>query len=357
MPSRRSRPAALVTLVTFAAAALPALLCPHPAGAAVPGTALTATAALPGTAARGPLRDPGGPGWTARPAAGPATDGAEVRPYFYLEGVPGTVLEDRLALDNPTGETRTLTLRGADAYNAEGGALAVRPARETRAAGSWVSFGAAPATVRIPPHTRAVVPFTVTVPDGAAPGDHPAAVVAAEGTREAAVRVRLRVTGPALSALTVEDVAVTGEGAAGRITYALVNRGNTAVVPELVVAAEGLFGDLPDVRAHSLGLELLPGQRAELTESWPGAPVFGPADVTLTVTAAGGARAEGSASAWFVPWGALGWTGAGVLVLAGTAAAAALLVRTTRSRRAEAPRDGVRAGRPVPEAELTGAVR
>ncbi|WP_052757956.1 hypothetical protein [Streptomyces yangpuensis] len=326
------------------------------------------------------------PGWTAEPAAGTAAarpGGA--RPYFYLEGAPAAVLEDRLALTNTTDQERTVTLRGADAYNTADGALAVRPAApapggepapapapgaasapgavSTPGAGSWFSFGAG-ATVKIPPRTRAVVPFTVTVPPASSPGDHPAAVIAAEAGREVGVRVHLRVSGPTLAALTVEDVAVRGRGAASVVAYTLVNRGNVALAPELDIRAEGAFGEVPGRGPRSVPVELLPGQRVELTEPWPGAPVLDRVRVTVTVTAPGGARAAGAASAWLVPWRAAGWTGLGLLGLGGTALGALFLVRGRRPRRD--PADGGAAGgpsgtpgarTPAPEHELTGASR
>lgn len=298
------------------------------------------------------------PGWTAEPAAGRSA--GAVRPYFYLAGPSGSVLEDRLALTNTTDRERTLTLRGADADNAADGALAVRPARRSTDAGSWLSFGAS-ATVRIPPRTRAVVPFTVSVPPATPPGDHPAAIVATEAGREVGVRVHLRVGGPTLAALTVENVSVRGKGAATRVAYTLVNRGNVTLAPELALHARGRFGEVPGRAAHALPVELLPGRRVELTEPWPGAPVFDQVRLTLTVTAPGGTRATAGASEWFVPWGLAGRTGLGLLVLGATTAAALLLVRTRRTPRGEppAPAGSVpRPRQPTPtEHELTGAPR
>ncbi|MGW2272152.1 hypothetical protein [Streptomyces yangpuensis] len=312
------------------------------------------------------------PGWTAEPAAGTAeARPGGARPYFYLEGAPAAVLEDRLALTNTTDRERTVTLRGADAHNTADGALAVRPAAPApgaasppaNGAGSWFSFGTG-ATVKIPPRTRAVVPFTVTVPPGSSPGDHPAAVIAAEAGREVGVRVHLRVSGPTLAALTVEDVAVRGRGAAPVVAYTLVNRGNVALAPELDVRAEGVFGEVPGRGPRAVPVELLPGQRVELTEPWPGAPVLDRVRVTVTVTAPGGARAAGAASAWFVPWRAAGWTGLGLLGLGGTALGALFLVRGRRPRRgaADGGADGGPSGTPgattpAPEHELTGASR
>ncbi|MFE3558341.1 hypothetical protein ACFXKW_26290 [Streptomyces sp. NPDC059193] len=322
--------------------------------------ALYAAAAAPAAAAE--------PGWTAEPVAGTAAaarPGGD-RPFFYLAGTPGTVLEDRIALANTTDQERTITLRGADAYNTPDGAFAVRPAdpaAEGRpqapgtGAGSWISFGAG-ATVKIPPRTRAVVPFTLTVPPASPPGDHPAAVVATEGGHEVGVRVHLRVSGPTLAALTVEDVAVRGRGSAAVVSYTLVNRGNVALAPELGLEAEGLFGEVPGRTGRALPVELLPGQRVELTEPWPGAPVLDRVSVTLTVTAPGGARAVAAGSRWLVPWNLVGWTGAGLLVLGGTTTAALYLVRARRPRPDPSHDEPTAAGPvPAPEHELTGASR
>ncbi|MFD3695566.1 hypothetical protein ACFWUZ_05320 [Streptomyces sp. NPDC058646] len=319
---------------------------------------LTAAALLAGSAQPAAAE----PGWSAEPAAGStASRSGGARPYFYLAGTAGSVLEDRLALANTTDRERTVSLRGADAYNTADGALAVRPAAPpagtAAGAGSWISFGTG-TSVKIPPRTRAVVPFTVTVPPAAPPGDHPAAVVATEGGREAGVRIHLRVGGPALAALTVEDLAVRGRGSAAEVTYTLVNRGNVALSPELGIRAEGLLGDVPGRGPRTLPLELLPGQRVRLTEPWPGAPVLDRVDLTLTVTAPGGARASAAASAWFVPWRIAGWTGAGLLVLGGTTLAALLLVRR-RAARTDPPPDPAPdpAHSRAPEHEPTGASR
>ncbi|WP_330296704.1 COG1470 family protein [Streptomyces sp. NBC_00503] len=342
------------------------------------GVLLLAVAALHGAAAAGaPPAAADEPGWTAEPVAGtgaaPKASGAAnapaARPYFYLAGASGTVLEDRLSLANTSDQEHTVTLRGADAYNTADGAFAVRPAPPAAAggsqgpatgAGSWISFGAS-TTVKVPAHTRAVVPFAVTVPPGAPPGDHPAAVVATEAGHEVGVRVHLRVDGPALAALTVEDVSVRGEGAASTIAYTLVNRGNVALAPELSIDAEGTFGKVAGRSAHTLPVEVLPGQRVELSEPWPGAPVFDRVALTLTVTAPGGARATGRTSAWFLPWGIAGRTGAGLLGLGGTTGAALLLVRKRRIRGADgatAPHgSAVPDQSPAPEHELTGAPR
>ena len=274
-------------------------------------------------------------GWSVAPSAG----GRDARPYFYAEGVPGAVLEDTVSVLNPGGKPLTVRLRGADADNTSSGGFSVR-ARATDT-GAWITF--AERSVRIPARTRADVPFTVSVPAGAVPGDHPGVIVASAAGRTAAVRVHLRVAGPALSALTVEHVRVTG----GRISYELVNRGTTVLAPKLAVRAEGLFGQVLDRAPRALPVELLPGRRVRLGEPWPDAPALDSVDVRLTVTAAGGARDEAGTAVRFVPWGALSGTAAGLAVCAG---GGYWFVR----RRRRSGETGA-AEQPRTEVELTGA--
>lgn len=130
-------------------------------------------------------------------------------------------------------------------------------------AGAWIGFAAD--TVTVPARTRAEVPFALTVPPDAVPGDTSGEVVADDGDEEIRVPVRVRIGGPTLAALTVEDVEISG----GTIRYALVNRGNAMLEPRLAVRADGMFGTLLDRPERPLPLELAPGRRVERTEPWP----------------------------------------------------------------------------------------
>ncbi|MFI0967327.1 hypothetical protein ACH4S8_38965 [Streptomyces sp. NPDC021080] len=296
-------------------------------------------------------------GWSVVPAAGGTADG---RPLVYAEGAPGTVLQDAVSVLNPGARPLTVRLRGT-AGNAAGG---VRTARGRPAdAGAWIAFAGhadgrrtavRELSVRVPAHTRADVPFTIGVPAGAAPGDHPGAIVASGGGRTSAVRVRLRVPGPALPALTVEHVRVGG----GRISYELVNRGTTVLAPRLAVHVDGVFGTLLDRGPRALPVELPPGRRVTLHEAWTDPPALDAADVRLTVTAAGGVRGAADAEVRFVPWGTVAGAG-GALVLLGAVPA----VRHRRragvrgpGRRGRRARDGGAGEQRGTEVESTGAV-
>ncbi len=292
---------------------------------------LYAPAATAATATEG-----GGPDWTVTPASGGG------RPSLYLEGPPGTVLEDALSLTN-RGD-RPLTLRlGADADAGAGtgagagsGADAGRDSGTGAAWAGWVRF--ATDRVTVPPRTRADVPFTVTVPTTTPPGDHTGTLTATTApprAREATVPLRLRVTGPRLPALTVENLRIDSDA----IHYTLVNRGNTPLDAHVTLHAKGTRGTtLLHRPEHSTGRALPPAARRPVITPWPSddRPGLDRVTVHVTATAAGTRRAR--AEATYTPPGAVAavWT-TGTLATAAVAAAAGTALRRRRQDR-EAPR-------------------
>ncbi|MFF6971175.1 hypothetical protein [Streptomyces tsukubensis] len=224
------------------------------------------------------------PDWTLAPAPGGG------RPYVYAEGAPGAVLEDRLTLTNPG--TAPLTVR--------------------LGTGAWVALAAT--TVTVPPRTRADIPLTVTVPPGTPPGERTTAVTAAAtrpAGRTAAVRLHLRITGPAVAALSVEDVSTEGP----TVRYTLVNRGNTVLRPRVELSADGLLGTAHRRTARTTPAELRPGHRVTRTETWGERPFLDSVSVQVTATAGPGTRAEATASTTLVSRPALAAALTGTVVL------------------------------------------
>ncbi|MES4887719.1 DUF916 domain-containing protein [Streptomyces sp. NPDC096012] len=297
--------------------------------------------------------------WSVYPVASQVA----ARPYFYLSADPGQTLTDRVAVQNKTGRPLTFRLYAADAYNtARDGGFAVRSAGE-RMHGVGVWAKPAKSRITVPGHRTVTVPFTLRVPAGAGPGDHPGAVVALDervdpgsgrlalGVRRAVgARVYLRVGGPTLPALSVGQLRIShhqplvpglGDSTA-TISYTLRNTGNVTLRPKVELTARGLFGrtllsrDLTRVPA-----ELLPGQRVRLTEAWPGAPQLDRAEVTLTAHAPG-TRQSASAAFLALPWLL-------VTLVSAAAVAGGLLVRARRGRaRRSAPARRSPPERPTP---------
>ncbi|MFE7354292.1 WxL protein peptidoglycan domain-containing protein [Streptomyces sp. NPDC057543] len=287
-------------------------------------------------------------GWSVYPA----TTQAGQRPYFYLSADPGATLDDKVTVTNKTDRPQTFRLYAADAYNtARDGGFAVRAQNEKqRSIGAWARTDRDRVTVR--PHGSVTVPLTITVPEDAEPGDHPGALVAlderidpadagavAVGIRKAVgARIYLRVNGPAMPALSVDDIRVehsqplvpgTGKSRAV-ISYTLHNRGNVTLNPKVALRAEGLFGRTLLARdLKKIPSELLPRQRVRLTEQWAGAPQLEWGEIKVT------ASARDTRESATAPYFALPWLVAGVLlVIVGGGAGMWIRARRSRTRRA-----------------------
>lgn len=212
----------------------------------------------------------------------------------------------------------------------------------------------------VPAHGKVTVPFTLRVPEGAEPGDHPGALVALDERidsgdgalalgvqRAVGARVYLRVGGPALPAIDVENVRVVhhqplvpglGDSTA-TISYTLHNTGNVTLNPKVELRAKGMFGRTLLSRGLSrVPAELLPGQRVQLTEPWRGAPQLDWGDVRLTASAQD-TRESASASFFALPWVAT------VVLLVVTVVGVLLAVRARRGR--ARPSEPVRPSRPA----------
>ncbi|WP_405872967.1 WxL protein peptidoglycan domain-containing protein [Streptomyces sp. NBC_00005] len=290
----------------------------------------------------------------------PASSQVAARPYFYLSADPGTTVEDKVVVANKTGQPLTFRLYAADAYNtARDGGFAVKTAKEKqRGVGAWAK--PAKSRVTVPAHGKVTVPFTLRVPQGAEPGDHPGALVAlderidkGEGSlalgvqRAVGARVYLRVGGPTLPAISVENVHVVHHqplvpglgGSTATISYTLHNTGNVTLNPKVELRAEGLFGRTLLARDLSrIPSELLPGQRVHLTEPWRGAPQLDWGDVTLTASAQN-TRESASASFFALPWVVA------LVLLVVAVVGVALVIRARRAR--ALPSVPVRPSRPA----------
>ncbi len=248
--------------------------------------------------------------WTVEPADN--SFGADRQSYGYTLN-PGGRIEDGVVVTNH-GDT-PLRL-----------ALDATPA-------NWVQLDRDTVTVR--PGESVGVPFTVTLPKDAPPGDHAGGIVASlDEERRAGVPIRLRVGGALKPSLAVEDVRLHD----GTVSYTIHNTGNATLSARQSASVSGPFG-LRAVAADKIADSppLLPGATRNVSS-----PVHGvtPAlRLTATVTliplltdAAGStaplAATESAGHAWAVPWLLL----LAIVVLGGLAALA------FRSRRSLAAR-------------------
>jgi hypothetical protein len=210
--------------------------------------------------------------WGVQPAR---ADGPDSRAWFTYSLAPGAVVEDVVAVSNPGDQPITLRTYASDAITTATGAFDLLAASEEPTdVGSWISLAAD--EISLAPGETADIPFTLTVPGNASPGDHAGGIVASmtvEGEQDGSAvlvdrrvgsRVYLRVDGPLQPALVVEDLSAAfdgGSATSGRVTlrYTVRNTGNVRLPAAQRVQIEGPFGTGVVDRELDELPEILPG--------------------------------------------------------------------------------------------------
>ncbi len=287
--------------------------------------------------------------WTVRTAS---NDFGSDRTGFTYSIDPGASVDDALVVANHGDEPLQFAVYAADGYTTDSGQFdLLTQGTESKGVGLWLTTDTDSVTVE--PGATVTLPFTVTVPDDATPGDYAGGVLTSlvqqddsagiTVDRRLGVRVDLRVGGELQPALAVENVHLTYSGSANpvgtgdaTVSYTIHNTGNVAMSAQQSVSVAGPFGWLR-ATASEIGPspELLPGERWTVS-----APVAGVvpavrlgADVAVTpvlVDASGSTSAlspvRAAAHGWAVPWALL-------VVVVLLVAAAVLVPKLLRSRR------------------------
>ncbi|WP_167047049.1 DUF916 domain-containing protein [Salinibacterium sp. ZJ454] len=289
--------------------------------------------------------------WGVQPGSSAGPDGREA---FDYQVAPGTVVSDWVSVTNSSTTEISVRMLAEDATtDYDTGAFTLVGADiPSTTVGGWTSLNGAPATcpdttpeqtaaclptlgiqLSLAPGERANIPFTLTVPHDASPGDHAGGIAAIVTTQtgggdgintpievHAGTRIYLRVDGPLSPGMTATGL-VSGYdpswnpfvGGTGRLGFDLVNDGNIRITAEPTVTLTGPFGiglgefSLPEVA------NIMPGQSAHVAAELPGVPpllmLF--SDVSITPVLADGVAAANdtmpetvqvSTTAWAMPW-------------------------------------------------------
>jgi hypothetical protein len=287
--------------------------------------------------------------WGVRPAAN--DQGAARDNYGYVVD-PGASFADGIVVANHGDEPLALDAYAADAFTTTSGQLdLLKSDEESLAVGAWITLQTG--RVEIPAGEEVEIPFTVTVPENATPGDYAGGIITSlsdpqvengiDVDRRLGIRVHLRVNGAIQPSLVVDGARVDYAGtlnpfAGGEatVTYTVRNAGNIRIAASQGVALSGPFGllrtDAPGVEPVP---ELLPGESWDVSVPVSGVvPLFWlAADVSVSPAFPSGlesgpelAAVQVSAGTWAVPWSQL------VLLVLVVGVVVALIV-TRRKRR------------------------
>jgi hypothetical protein len=306
----------------------------------------------------------------AKPAPGPTItwgvapsgpDGPNGREAFtYTNVVPGTRLADWVAVVNYSDVPVTLAVYAADAVDtANGGFTLAADSEKQSGFATWVALHQP--TVTVPAGKTANLPFVLSVPTDATPGDHDGGIVAslttvrknAKGGTVAVddrvgARIYLRVNGPLHPALQVQDLLTSYHATANpfgggtmTVRYTVANTGDVALAGSQHVWVSGLGATLATDTANRAA-DLIPGQSIHETARLSGvyAALRLTAHVRITPTVPVGtapvtpapapAAVVESTTVWSIPWPLLG-----VIVLVLAALWGLLRLRRRRRRRVD----------------------
>jgi Bacterial protein of unknown function (DUF916) len=272
--------------------------------------------------------------------------------YFDFGATPGGVILDYVAVINYSLKPLTLGIKSSDALITSAGGFALQPPNHpVTQLGSWVHLPKTLSSVTVPARSFEIVPFTVTVPKNASPGDHAGGILATlqsfveskSGQRikllqSVGARIFLRVSGPLHPGLTISNLQVHYtnpvsplESGRAKITYTVADTGNVALGGRQSVWISGLFGTkryaakVPEVQL------LLPGYSVRETAVVSGIlpEVWERAHVSITPLVIPGSVQPksgpftASKGFWAVPW----------VLIAVVIAALALVGSVVRRRR------------------------
>ncbi|MFU8849760.1 WxL protein peptidoglycan domain-containing protein [Micromonospora sp. SL1-18] len=301
--------------------------------------------------------------WAVRTASNNLGSGRQN--YTYTLN-PGGQLKDGLVVINHGATPLNLAVYAADGFTTESGRLdLVTEDTKSTGIGAWVHLDRPDVTVG--PGKSVEVPFKLTLPDNAAPGDYLGGVVTsltqanqADGknvARRVGIRIRLRVGGELKPSLSVEDLQVhysgthnpIGKGDA-TVTYTIHNTGNAILTARQAVSIAGPFRRLK-VRAGQIddSPPLLPGDTWKVSVPVQGvAPALkltGTVTLVPLFTDASGsvaplAAVETTTHAWTIPWVLL-------LLLAVLCGLVVGTILASRRRRQAKPRENARLLKPA----------
>ncbi|MEU5553747.1 DUF916 domain-containing protein [Micromonospora sp. NPDC047793] len=261
--------------------------------------------------------------WAVQPADRSGPDG---RRWIEHTLDPGQVMTEHLAVRNFSDSSVVFSLKAADGYLTDKGRFNMLPSNETSVdGGTWIDVQE---QVTVGAKQTKVVPFTITVPENATPGDHPAGIAATVTSTGGTVavesrvgfRVMMRASGTITASLAVDGLSATYtpswnpfSGGTVEVSYTATNNGNVTVTGSGDVAVRELFG-LTGRETPTEVDEILPGGQKTFDARVDGVWGLGRMRTTVDLTPAvqGGDAtgavirpASATVTTWSVPWAQL----------------------------------------------------
>lgn len=187
--------------------------------------------------------------------ANPVKDNPRTQSIFVYELNPGQSKRDAVKVFNNTDSQRTILLDAVDSVLSSGGAFAcAQSAEEKTDVGAWTTLSKT--RIVLPAGGSATVPFTVTVPEDVAVGEHDGCITIQDKTNtqrkanngvvlgfRSGIRMAVAIPGDIVKKLEIDSLEVQ---ARKKQFYTVVptvsNKGNVSLDTDVTVNFETLFG-------------------------------------------------------------------------------------------------------------------
>ena len=271
--------------------------------------------------------DSGGGLSIAPVSSGDNNGGVTNRSTFSYKLDPGAIQTDSVVVQNLAEEDKTVVLYVANAFTTASGLIGVKANDQAKTGPvDWLKF-----TTKLPNNTFVLkglsaltVPFTITIPPNAPPGDYAFGIAVAPDASDpsatpggntiqilqaAASLVELRVSGPLIPIVRVGALTVSSEAklvpgfvdGSTKVTFEVVNIGNQRINAVIQLVERNLF-DTVIHREPAIKLgNVLPGSRVKLTRSWDNDPYI-KGSVSVEITTGTATSATRSVNFWSVSW-------------------------------------------------------
>ncbi|RIJ78962.1 DUF916 domain-containing protein [Nakamurella silvestris] len=273
--------------------------------------------------------DDGDFSWAVQPSSKEGPDG---RDRFEYTLKPGESVTDYVGVSNYGTKPLKMHVYPMDAITTSDGSFGIPVASvKPVEVGSWVGLTDGDGTYTIQPNTRIDIPFKITVPKDAIPGDHAGGIMASPSEptksvqedsselsvdRRVGTRIYITVPGERTPSMTVSEPRVDYSAGwnpiSGKTTvsYDVTNNGNVRLSASVALSLDGIAGwHLRDGATREVA-DLLPGAKVTFVEEFTGVPpaVRLTAKVSVTPKAVDGTSDEpapavsSETSVWAFPW-------------------------------------------------------
>lgn len=269
--------------------------------------------------------DSGG-GLAVSPVSSDPKAGVTNRPTFDYRLDPGAIQNDAVVVSNLNSAPQRVTVYVANAFTTSGGLIGVRANEHSKTGPvEWMHFTTqlADNTFDLPALTSKTIPFQITIPANAPPGDYAFGIAVAPDAKAAPVPgqntvqilqaaaslVEMRINGPLIPIIRIGSLRVFSEaklipgliGGSTAVTFDVVNVGNQKVDTVIGITERNAFSGIIHTEPEIKLSNVIPGSRVTLTRSWDNDP-YVKGSVRVQINTGTASSASRSINFWSVSW-------------------------------------------------------